>query len=192
MPRAGLNPEVVTAAAAELLDEVGPDGMTMGMLAERLGVKTPSLYKHVESIADLVHRIAIQAALEVADSVRDATQGKAGSEALAAMAQAMRVYFTQHPGRAAAANSALPAGPDDPILEARARVLESYAAVLSGYGLDPDQEVHAVRMLRSALQGFTELEATDGFQFDTSIDQSFQWMIDLIDAGLRTAATSKT
>lgn len=190
MPRAGLTPTAVTAAAAELLDEVGATGLSMGLLAERLGVKAPSLYKHVDSIADLVHRIAIQAADELADAIRDAIAGKAGSEALAAGAQAMRAFFAAYPGRAAAASSARPSGPEDPIIKARSRVLESYAAVLSGYRLDAVQQVHAVRMLRSVLQGFTELEAADGFQFDTSTDVSFDWMVALIDRGLRDAASA--
>lgn len=184
MARAGLTPESVTAAGAELIDEVGVDGLSMGLLAERLGVKSPSLYKHVEGIADLEHRIAVQAANELADAIRDATQGKAGSDALAAAAGAMRTFFMEHPGRSAVANRARPVGPDDPIVAARGRVLESYAAVLSGYRLDSVQEVHAVRMLRSALHGFAALEAGDGFQFEVSVDASFEWMIGLLDRGL--------
>lgn len=187
MPRAGLTPDAVTAAAAELLDELGPDGLSMGLLAARLGVKPPSLYKHVDSIADVVHRIAVQASIELGDALRDATQGKAGSDALFAAAHAMRTYFARHPGRAAVANRARPTGPDDPLIDARQRVLTSYAAVLEGYELDPDQGIHAVRMLRSTLQGFVALEAHDGFQMATSVDESFDWMINLIDHGLRAA-----
>ena len=53
MPRAGLGTAAVVAAGADLADEVGFAALTMGRLAERLGVRTPSLYKHVESQADL-------------------------------------------------------------------------------------------------------------------------------------------
>lgn len=84
MPRAGLTPASVTAAGAALADEVGIDRLSMGLLAERLGVRTPSLYKHVAGQADLVHRIAVLAMTEVADALRDATQGRAGRDALVA------------------------------------------------------------------------------------------------------------
>ena len=47
MPRAGLNGGDVVAAAAALADETGYAGLTMGLLADRLDVRTPSLYKHV-------------------------------------------------------------------------------------------------------------------------------------------------
>ena len=50
MPRAGLNTDRVVAAAAELADEVGLDQLTLAALAARLGVRQPSLYKHVASI----------------------------------------------------------------------------------------------------------------------------------------------
>jgi NAD(P)-dependent dehydrogenase (short-subunit alcohol dehydrogenase family) len=53
VPRSGLAPTSVAEAGAVLVDEIGFDQLSMGSLAERLGVKTPSLYKHVDSLADL-------------------------------------------------------------------------------------------------------------------------------------------
>ncbi|SFF51924.1 transcriptional regulator, TetR family [Actinacidiphila alni] len=187
MPRAGLDPAQVTEAAAALVDEVGFDRLSMGLVAERLGVKTPSLYKHVAGQADLAHRIAVLAATQLGDAVRDATQGRAGGDALFAAAQAMRTYVRAHAGRYAALNSARPDGPDDPFAAAAARALGSLAAVLHGYDLDPDQETHALRMLRSMLHGFSTLEVAGGFQLDTDVDDSFTWMITFIDRGLRAA-----
>jgi len=190
VPRAGLGPASVTEAGALLADEVGFDQLSMGLLAERLGVKTPALYNHVTSQAHLTHRIAILAMTELADAIRDATQGRAGGDALAAGAQAMRMYVREHPGRYAAGNAARPTGPDDPLMAAAGRVIASWAAMLRGYRLDPDQEIHALRMLRSMLHGFATLEAAGGFQIDTSVDDSFTWMINFIDHGLQ--ATTAT
>jgi AcrR family transcriptional regulator len=187
VPRAGLGAASVTEAGAALADEVGLDRLTMGVLAERLGVKTPSLYKHVANIDDLAHRIAVLAGNELADAIRDATQGRAGTDALAAAAQAMRAYVKEHPGRYAAANAARPAGPDDPLVPAAERLLASLSAVLRGYQLAPDQEIHALRMLRSTLHGFATLEASGGFMIDVDIDDSFTWMVDLVDQGLKSA-----
>ena len=192
MSRAGLAPASVTEAGAMLVDEIGFAQLSMGLVAERLGVKTPSLYKHVTSQADLAHRIAILAATEFGDAIRDATQGRAGSDALAAAAQAMRTYVREHPGRFAAVNSARPDGPDDPFVPASNRALDSLSAVLRGYHLDPAQEIHALRMLRSMLYGFSTLEAAGGFQIDTDIDDSFTWMITFIDQGLQATKTTRT
>ena len=187
MPRAGLAPASVTEAGAALADEIGFDQLSMGLLAERLGVKTPSLYKHVDSQADLAHRIAVLAMTELGDALRDATQGRAGGDALTAAAWAMRTYVKEHRGRYAAGNAALPTGPDDPLIPAAGRLLASLSAALRGYHLEPSQEIHALRTLRSMLHGFATLEVTGGFRFDTDIDDSFTWMINLVDHGLQSA-----
>ena len=192
MPRARLAPASVTEAGAMLVDEIGFAQLSMGLVAERLGVKTPSLYKHVTSQADLAHRIAILAATEFGDAIRDATQGRAGGDALAAAAHAMRTYVREHPGRYEAVNSARPEGPDDPFIPASTRALGSLSAVLRGYHLDPAQEIHALRMLRSMLHGFSTLEVAGGFQIDTDIDDSFTWMITFIDQGLQATTTHRT
>lgn len=189
MPRARLTPLAVTEAGAALIDEIGFENLSMGLLAERLGVKTPALYKHVTSQADLAHRIAIVAMAEFADAIRDAIQGRAGSDALAAGAQAMRTYVLEHPGRYAAGNAARPTGPDDPLIPAIERVVASWAAMLRGYHLDSSQEIHALRMLRSALHGFSTQEAAGGFRMGASVDDSFTWMISFLDHGLQHAAS---
>lgn len=185
MPRAGLAAASVTEAGAALADEIGFDQMSMGLLAERLGVRTPSLYKHVAGLADLGYRIGVLAMTELGDALRDATQGLAGRDALVAAAQAMRTYVKQHPGRYAAGNAARPAGPQDPLIAANDRLLASLAAPLHGYRLDAGQQVHALRALRSMVHGFATIEAADGFRMDTDVEESFRWMVDLIDQGLR-------
>jgi AcrR family transcriptional regulator len=190
--RAGLSPSLVTEAGATLVDEVGFAQLSMGLLADRLGVKAPSLYKHVSSQADLADRIAILALTELGDVVREATQGRAGGDALAAAAQAMRMYVREHPGRYAAINSAGPDGPDGAFTRASNRAIGSLAAVLRGYHLDPAQEIHALRMLRSALDGFSTLEVSGGFHLEADIDDSFTWMITFIDLGLRTTTATRT
>ena len=173
-----------------LVDEVGFDQLSMGVVAERLGVKTPSLYKHVDSLADLGHRIAVLAAVELADAIRDATQGRADLGALTAAAQALRIYARDHPGRYAALNSSRLAGYDDPFVLVRGRLLDSFAAVLRGYRVHPSQQIHALRMLRSMLHGFVTLEVAGGFQIDTDTDDSFDWIVSFVDRGLRLVAST--
>ena len=188
MPRAGLSGGEVVAAAAGLADEIGYAGLTMGLLAERLGVRTPSLYKHVGGLEDLQHQVATLAMTEVGDVIRDAVQGLAGADALAALLHAVRGYVTRHPGRytaTAGGGGAVLRGPDDPLLAASARVLATIAAVLRGYGIGEDEMDHAIRTIRCTIHGFAMLEASGGFQWSNDPDESFEWMIRFIDRGLR-------
>lgn len=189
MPRAGLHPEAVVTAAAALADEVGFAELTMGGLAERVGVRTPSLYKHVSSQDDLHRRIAALALTEVADAIGAAIQGRSGRDALTAAAHAMRDFVLAHPGRYAATIGITATGPDDPIAVAEARGMGSFTAVLRGYDVPPADTTHALRALRSTLHGFATLQATGGFQWATDVDESFSWLIDLLDLALRTAPT---
>jgi hypothetical protein len=122
---------------------------------------------------------------ELADAIRDAIQGLAGSDALVAGANAMRSFVQHHPGRYAAGNAARVGGPDDPLLAATGRVMASWAAMLHGYHLAPDQEIHALRMLRSVLHGFGTLELAGGFQLDASVNDSFTWIVDFLSHGLQ-------
>jgi AcrR family transcriptional regulator len=186
VPRAGPSSQDVVAAAAELADEAGYTELTMGLVAQRLGIRTPSLYKHVDDLADLRHRVATQAMTELGEAVRDALQGRSGLDALTAMLTAIRAYVTAHPGRYAATVGAQFTGPDDPLLTASSRLLGSIAALLRGYGIDDTEMDHAIRTLRCTIHGYAALQANDGFQWSADPDETFDWMIRFLDRGLRT------
>jgi AcrR family transcriptional regulator len=185
MPRAGLDPDAVVAAGAQLADEVGFAALTMGGLAERVGVRTPSLYKHVGGQDDLVRRIAVLAMDEAGAAVGAAIQGLAGRDALVAAARAFRDYVLAHPGRYAATIGVEPTGPDDPLAVASSRALDAFRAVLRGYDLPAAEEDHALRTLRSSLHGYATLQSAHGFQWSADVDESFEWLVDLLDRGLR-------
>jgi AcrR family transcriptional regulator len=185
MPRTGLTSEEIVAEAAQLSDEIGYESLTMGLLAERLRMRAPSLYKHVESLADLQHRIATLAMTELGNELRDAMQGKSELEALSALLSATRSYVTAHPGRYTATIGAEFAGPDDPLFVAGARVIDSIAAVLRGYGIRDDETDHAIRAMRCTVHGFATLLAANAFQWNADPEESFAWMIQFIDRGLR-------
>jgi AcrR family transcriptional regulator len=185
VPRAGLSTDQVVAAGATLADEIGFHALTLAVLADRLGVKPPALYKHVDSLADLQHRIATLAMTEFGDAARDALQGRAGLDALSALFATLRGYVENHPGRYSATIGAEVQGEDDPLFVSGLRVINSIRAVLSGYGIEPDDLDHAIRSLRCILHGFAVLQAADAFQWSNDPDESFAWMIKFADAGLR-------
>lgn len=185
MPRAGLDSATVVATGAALADEVGLANLTMGSLAKRLGVRTPSLYKHVSGQEDLNRRIAALALNEAADAIGTAIQGHAGRDALESAARAFRAFVLQHPGRYTATIGAQPSGPDDPLAAAGQRLLVAFTAVLRGYKIaEPDVD-HALRTLRSLFHGFATLQMANGFQWSADVDESFEWLIAFTNQGLR-------
>lgn len=155
---------MVVAGAARLADEIGLANVTMGLLTERLGVRAPSLYKHIDGQADLNRQIAVLALTELGDALRDALQGRSGRDVLSAAARTIRGFVLEHPGR--------------------------YAATVRIDATGPDDTVHALRMLRDLLHGSAVLEAAGGFQMDTDVDDCFEWLVDFADRGLRQLSQS--
>jgi AcrR family transcriptional regulator len=176
VPRAGLNTDRVVAEAADLADEVGLDQLTLAALAARLGVRQPSLYRHVASLGDLQRLISMQGKAELADVLGRAAIGRARDDALIAMAHAWRAWALEHPGRYQAAERG-PAPGDAGHEAVSARTVEVVTAVMGGYGLDGDDAIDAVRAYRAALHGFVSLEANDGFAFPASVDRSFDRLV---------------
>ena len=181
--RARLTPERVVAEAAALADERGIQALSLAPLAERLGVRVPSLYKHVGGLDDLHRRLALAGLRELADVLGAATVGRSGRDALHACATAWRSYAKAHPGRYGAIQRA-PDRADAELVAAATRLTELVFAILRGYGLDEDQTVHATRAVRSALHGFVTLEAAGGFGLPQDVDESYARLVDLLDSGL--------
>ncbi|MCP2342466.1 TetR/AcrR family transcriptional regulator [Actinomadura rupiterrae] len=190
MVRAGLTPELLTRAGAELADEVGFEQVTVSAVARRFDVKVASLYSHLKNSDELRTRIALLALEELADRVADAVAGRAGKDALAAFADAYRTYASEHPGRYDAARLRL--DPETAAASAGVRHAQMTRAILRGYDLAEPAQTHAVRMLGSVFHGYISLEAAGGFSH-TAVDsqESWDWIVDSLDALLRNQATPR-
>src|SRR5262245_31033548 len=103
MPRRGLDRAAVVAAAAALADEVGLEGLTLASLAERLDVRSPSLFNHVPGgLTGLRRELALHGLRELATRLSRAAVGRAGGEAVRAVAAAYRAFGRERPGLYAA------------------------------------------------------------------------------------------
>jgi AcrR family transcriptional regulator len=85
----------IVAVARELLEEDGVQALTMRRLAARLGIRAPSLYKHLPNKAALEAAI-IAIGFEDAAAAFEATIDN-GTEPLAAFAGAYRAFALAHP-----------------------------------------------------------------------------------------------
>ena len=176
MPRAGLTRDRVTDTAAEMADEVGLDHLTLAALAVRLGVRQPSLYKHIDSLAGLHRSIAIQAKSELGAVLARAAVGRSGPDAIRAMSHALRDWALRHPARYEASN-VMPAQGDSEHEAKTLAAIQVIADVLTAYDLQGDDSIDAIRALRSILHGFISLEAAGGFALSADIDRSFDRLI---------------
>ncbi|MFG2118327.1 TetR/AcrR family transcriptional regulator [Streptomyces sp. NPDC048710] len=86
--------EIATAARA-LLEESGAAALTMRSLADRLGIKAPSLYKHFPDKHAVEVELTAQMLTESAEALEAAEAHTPGS--LEALAEAYRAYALTHP-----------------------------------------------------------------------------------------------
>lgn len=184
MPRAGLTPAAVVNLAGDLADTEGYEAVTLASLAAHLNVRAPSLYKHLTSLADLQRRLGLDGMRGLTDALRDAAVGRAGADALRAVANAYRRYARDHPGRYAASLRA-PAVHDSDGAALAADLTALMADIVRGYHLDGEAVIHAVRTVRAALHGFTALEQANGFALPFDLDDSFDHLVNTLDYGLR-------
>ncbi|MFH8405428.1 TetR/AcrR family transcriptional regulator [Streptomyces sp. NPDC018019] len=181
MARAALSPSAVVDVALQILDENGPQALTLAAVAARAGVATPSLYKHVRNLAELRALVSARIANDLADQAGEAVLGRSADEAIRAFMTAWRRYVQQHPNR----YPALIQSPEPHTAEAGARLIGIISATLRAYGLEDSAAIHAARCLRAAVHGFAVLEAEGGFGLPENLDDSYDLLIRMLTAGLR-------
>jgi AcrR family transcriptional regulator len=187
--RVGLDHATVVEAAAKLVDEEGMEQLTLGRLAERLGVRTPSLYNHVAGLSGLKRDLALYCLRDLLDHILRTIIGKSGAEAIFALADAYRAYTRETPGRYALTLQA-PDPADQELAAIAQQIMEVLRAVLAPYGLSEEEAIHAIRGLRSIVHGFSSLEVAGGFSMPIDLDASFHWLITLFLAGLHRSTGS--
>jgi AcrR family transcriptional regulator len=184
VPRAGLDRATVIAAASELADEVGFAGLTMGLLAERVGVRTPSLYKHVDSLDALQRGVGLQAVRDIGAVLARAAVGRSGPEAVRAIAETYRKWALDHPGRYAASVRA-PRPEDEEYQAAAYETVQILFDVVAGFGLTDERAIDAVRALRTVIHGFLGLESNNAFQMERDSADSYRFVVDTLIKGMR-------
>ncbi|WP_435736792.1 WHG domain-containing protein [Cellulosimicrobium sp. PMB13] len=189
MARAGLSRDAVVRIALDLVDGGGTTGfadLSLAKVAAQAGVATPSLYKHVASLAELRREVSVVCVEDLTRAMTDATVGLSGADAVVALAHAIRDVARARPGRYAASQVA--PDPDDPsaapLAEAAARSVQVVAAVLRGFDLPPDRTIDAIRSLRASVHGFVHLELGGGYRLPDDLDASFTTHVAMILTGL--------
>jgi AcrR family transcriptional regulator len=186
-PRSNLTKEIVVQAAAELLNSEGLEALTLNRLAEKLDIRTPSLYNHVDGLAGLMRELSILNARNLASCLNDAAIGQSGPSAVMSMMRAYRAYIKEFTGlylstlRASGTQDEIDPG----LQQEEARSLRVALAVMDSFGLDGENAIHAVRALRSLVHGFATLEVSGGFGMPLDLDESFHRLVELFIAGLQ-------
>lgn len=182
-PRIGLDLPTIVEAAAEIADTSGIEEVTLASLAQKLGIRSPSLYNHVNGLKGLRLQLAIYGLKLLTESINAAINGKSGDEAIHAIAAAYMAFARAHPGLYELTLRAPDA--DDVEYAAYAQALVNIMVeALRVYGLDYDLTIHIVRGFRSYLHGFASIEQKGGFGMPQAVDESLKQVLNTYLIGL--------
>jgi AcrR family transcriptional regulator len=177
----------VIEAAVKLLNAEGPEALTLNRLADELGIRTPSLYNHIDGLPGLHKDLAVLNAKQLADRLGEAAMGKGGPELFMDVAQAFRSYVKENPGlyMATVRASGTQATPDPNLMHEEERALKVALAVTASLGLKGEDAIHAARAFRSMVHGFATLEVAGGFGLPQDCDESFRRLVNALAAGIK-------
>lgn len=182
--RVGLDKNTILKTAANMADTNGIASVTLKALAEELGIKSPSLYKHISGLDELNKELMLYGWKALEQDIIKASIGKAKDDAIIAICWTYRNYVTLHPGLYEAMqwyNMYL----SEEHLNATEGIISVIFQVLDAYNLTEEQKVHIVRMLRGFLQGFLTIESHGGYGNPQPIDDSFNFALKTILNGIR-------
>ncbi len=190
MPRIGLDLPTLIQAATEIADTQGLAAVTLASLAQKLQIRSPSLYNHVNGLPDLRRQLALSGLAQMSEHFKSALADKSGDDAVRAFSYAYLSFARSHPGLYEAVQRA--PEPDDNLLqEAGGEVVEMAVNTLEGYGLREEAAIHAVRGMRSLLHGFASLEKQGGFGIPLDLDVTFRLLIDTFLEGIKVMQTKE-
>lgn len=152
----------IVAAGREILEADGPGGLTMQAVAERVGVRAPSLYKRVRD-RDALH-VAVATATVEDLALRLETVG----DDLTALALAYRAFATERPeGFRLMFTATLP---PDLLARSAAPVLRACAAAVG-----EEDALDAARLFTAWATGFLQMELSGAFRLGGDVDRAFDY-----------------
>jgi AcrR family transcriptional regulator len=182
-----LNKNTVVQAAVDLINTEGLAALTLSRLADKLGIRTPSLYNHVNGLADLQQELAVLNARMLADQLGEVAIGRSGADLFMECAQAFRSYVKGHPGlyMSTLRSSGTQQIQNPNLQHEEDRVMKIGMAMMSSLGLQGEAAIHGLRAFRSVVHGFATLEVAGGFGLPQDCDESFSLLVSALVAGLQ-------
>ena len=173
-------PDIVRAGR-HILETDGLEQLTMARVALDVGVRPPSLYKHVRDRGDLIRLIGNAVVADLAQHLAEAATSGDPRQDLRAMAHAQRTFAHQSPEAYRLIWSRLPPQwrfDAEFNTRATAPVLRTVAALVG--------EAHSLPAARTFVawaQGFVNMELADAFRLGGDVDAAFDYGLTcLVDA----------
>lgn len=184
MARTGINKNTIVEKAAQLANEAGMEQITLKILADDLGVKSPSLYNHISGLDDLKKQLMIYGWKQMEKRIIQSVAGVSGYDAVRAMCYAFYEYATENPGVFNVMLWYNKFG-DDEMTEATSGLLSIIFKVAAYLNFPEEYCYHLIRTFRGFMEGFFLLVNNKAFGHPLPIRDSFEISLDILVEGTK-------
>lgn len=184
MGRTKVDKEIVLCRAAQMVNTSHDTPLSLKLLAEDLGIQSPSLYYYFNSLDDLKRELMLYGWRQMDSSMLRSMVGLSGYDAIKSMAHAFYEYAINNPG---VFNLMLWYNQFESD-ESAEIISESFAAlinIMSTLRISELNACHLIRTFRGFLQGFSQLVNHGAFGNPVSVDDSFEISINVIINGMK-------
>ncbi|NUS10606.1 MAG: TetR/AcrR family transcriptional regulator [Streptomyces sp.] len=174
--------DAIVEAARDILESRGLARLTMQAVADRVGVRAPSLYKRVRSRDALVRLVTEATLLDLERHLRAVPAAADPRENLAELLRAFRAFARARPAayHLVFAGVPAPAGPDPALYARAAAPLMEVADELAG----PADALEAARTVTAWAHGFVSMELAAAFNLGGDVDRAYEYGLSHLAAAL--------
>lgn len=177
--------DVVTAAVV-CLQKDGEAGLGVNRVARELGIRPPSIYKHIAGNEALRCAVAAEGMRLLTEHLKHQVQDVGQQDCLIrTVAHAVRQFFHKNPAlhQVMTMTTIDASAPDFQAI--KQAFLRFNATAFELFNLNDDDFIHALRMFVSACHGFALLEQSQQFKEPQSLDESYEWLINTFILGIK-------
>lgn len=184
MARKKIDKETILCRAAQIVNSSDDRSISLKLLADDLGIQSPSLYYYFKNLDDLKRGLMLYGWRQMEKNLLYSMVGVSGYEALKSMAHTFFDYAIENPGLFSLMlwyNQF----EDEETAEAISEVFAALIKIMDTLNISKTNACHLIRMFRGFLQGFSQLVIHRAFDNSISIKESFELSLDVIIEGMK-------
>lgn len=173
----------VIQAASDIADKDGLNNVSLKVVAERLNIRTPSLYNHIDSLEDLLREIAHSGMRAMNESMTQAAIGKTGDAAIKSVGIEYLNYMIKHSGVYETIQWATWHGNEE-TGEIFGNYLSLLTTLIHSCGFNSDSTNEILNIITGFLHGYTTLQLRYAFSEPDRVRNELNTALDTLLAGV--------
>lgn len=176
--------EAVIQAASDIADEKGLNNLSLKTVAEKLNIRTPSLYNHINCLDELLRAVAHKGMRQMNERMKQAAIGKTGAVAIKAVSIEYLNYMIEHCGVYETIQWATWHGTEE-----TSAIFDDYLSLLltliKSCDFNPTHTNEILNMLTGIIHGYTTLQLRYAFSNPDKVRSDLCDALDTLLSGIQ-------